>query len=285
VSEPPEEGPTPLVLNPFNTHNLQAACQLVGQLVERCLPDGTRVRVVVGDVSGDGYVDEEDLELLRFLLSDTEEARRLLRQLSPAQLMACDVDGDGCVGVYDLLVLCVRLMRDLKILSVTDELTRLDNRRAFKEKAALKLNTARRYGVPVCCMALDIDLFKDINDTYGHEVGDAALVRLATILRQATRDSDVVCRYGGDEFILLLDHAELAQGRTVARRICEALARDELLTPEGVPVRLSVSIGLASYHPGQDLAGLLRAADQALYGAKRKGRGGIGLSSSEAALA
>lgn len=263
-------------LRPFDTQGIDADAQKIGQAIERLLPDGTRLNLMVGDATGDGYVDEEDLELLKRLLADTEEARQLQARLSPAQLAACDINGDGVIDVRDLLVLCHRLVAEMKAGSLTDPLTGLDNRRAFQEKAALKLKTARRYKIPVCAIVVDLDYFKEINQTYGQAAGDAFLVRVAQVLRRVIRESDLVCRYGGDEFVILLDHADLRRARHVVERLQEALRGAELITSEGSVVRLSVSMGVASYRPGSRLVRLLRDADHALYEARRAGPGQVG---------
>lgn len=262
-----------LILNPTNLSNLEEASHLVGSRLSRTLPDGTTVTVTLGDVSGTGYIQDDDLDFLRTLLSDTEEGEVLRSRISAQDLAACDLDGDGVVDVRDLLVLLTRMVSDLRKLARTDELTGLDNRRAFKEKAQMKVSTARRYGVPMVCLAVDLDHFKEINDTYGHASGDRALVRVAELLREHTRDSDVLCRYGGDEFLVLLDHLQPDQVPVVADRILRATREVRLQSPEGREFTLGLSLGVAPYASGMDLQALMHEADMALYRAKRNGRG------------
>lgn len=258
-----------LVLNPSNLANLEEASRLVGSTLTRYLPDGSSVTVTVGDASGNGYIEDDDLHFLKTLLSDTEEGARLRARIAPAELAACDVDGDGVVDLKDLVALLSRMVMDLQHLARTDELTGLDNRRAFKEKAQLKVSTARRYGVPMVCLALDLDKFKEINDSYGHAVGDQALQKVAELLREHTRDSDVLCRYGGDEFLVILDHVGAEGAQVVVDRLLRSVA-DARVGP-GVP--LSLSAGVVGFDPSMDLPAFMHAADMALYRAKRAGRG------------
>lgn len=258
-----------LVLNPANLDNLEEASRLVGSTLTRYLPDGSPVTVTVGDVSGNGYIEDDDLHFLKTLLSETEDGARLRARIAPHELAACDVDGDGVVDLKDLVALLSRMVIDLQHLARTDELTGLDNRRAFKEKAQLKVSTARRYGVPMVCLALDLDRFKTINDTYGHAVGDQALVRVAELLREHTRDSDVVCRYGGDEFLVLLDHVGAEGAQVVIQRLLEGVAHARV----GPDVPVALSVGAAAFDGSMDLPALMHAADMALYRAKRGGRG------------
>ena len=120
---------------------------------------------------------------------------------------------------------------------------------------------------------LDLDEFKQINDRHGHLAGDRYLRALGPVLRASLRLADLACRYGGDEFCILLPETDGAGARTIAERIRVAVG-DLIVDAEGTPVRTTASIGLAVHplHDGGDLKALLRAADQALYRAKRLGR-------------
>jgi diguanylate cyclase (GGDEF)-like protein len=120
---------------------------------------------------------------------------------------------------------------------------------------------------------LDLDAFKEINDRHGHLAGDRYLRALGPALRASLRLADIACRYGGDEFCILLPETDGAGARVIAERIRSSVA-DLVADAEGTPVRTTASIGLAVHplHDGGDLKTLLRAADQALYRAKRQGR-------------
>lgn len=147
----------------------------------------------------------------------------------------------------------------------TDKLTGLANRRFLLQR----LDQWRMEGKPYSLLLLDIDHFKAVNDVYGHKVGDEALVHLARILTAETRSGDLCCRFGGEEFIVLLPLQSLDEGRSMAERIRRKT--EESISPTGNPI--TVSIGLASYpEHGDDFNEVFELADQALYNAKRSGR-------------
>ncbi len=155
----------------------------------------------------------------------------------------------------------------LRRLVSEDELTGLGNRRDFLARArtALAIGRRQRHGVGI--VMVDLDRFKDINDSHGHQAGDGALVRVARILRQELRATDTAARLGGDEFVVLLPQADTASAVTVAERIRAAVA-DDVAEPA-----LTVTIGcVVSGNTRAQLAGLIRAADQALYAGKKAGR-------------
>jgi diguanylate cyclase (GGDEF)-like protein len=165
---------------------------------------------------------------------------------------------------------------ELRRLAVTDALTGLPNRRRFFEALKDEVRRARRYQTPLALLLIDFDDFKRLNDTYGHQAGDTALLALANVLRQTARESDVPSRQGGDEFALLLPHTGCIGAEVVARRLLDA-ARG-LRDPGGQP--LGISLGGAELDPrgaAGDAQGeaLLARADRALYAAKQAGRGGV----------
>ncbi|WP_144148450.1 sensor domain-containing diguanylate cyclase [Paraburkholderia sp. BCC1884] len=169
----------------------------------------------------------------------------------------------------------------LKQLGMTDSLTGLANRRYFDERLREELMRAVRYGVPVACLFIDIDSFKRINDTYGHQTGDRALAAVAACVRQQVRLGDTVARYGGEEFAALLQ-GDRADALTVAERVRLAVERLALQDDHGERIALTVSIGVAARTmtgAPSDAAALCHAiieeADRAMYLAKRNGRNRI----------
>ena len=156
-----------------------------------------------------------------------------------------------------------------------DVLTRLPNRLLLRDRFERALIAARRHGGRLALLFLDIDGFKQINDSLGHAAGDAVLQRVALNLLAAVRDADTVCRYGGDEFVVLLTEiAQADDAAQVARKLAAALALPALAG--GVPVTLSASIGISIYpDDGPDADTLLGQADAAMYRAKRLGQGGF----------
>jgi diguanylate cyclase (GGDEF)-like protein len=163
----------------------------------------------------------------------------------------------------------------LQPLAERDQLTGAYNRHYLFERARGQIEMGRRYQMPLSLILLDIDHFKDINDTYGHSAGDHVLKHLAHLLQQHTRLVDTVCRYGGEEFVVLLPMVALEGALTTARRVQQALAQNPLrwgtttLTP-------TVSIGIAEWQEGYEgIEPLIAEADKALYEAKASGRNRI----------
>lgn len=159
-----------------------------------------------------------------------------------------------------------------QLMARTDSLTGLHNRRYFFDLAAHEWAVARRYGLPLAVMLFDIDRFKRINDSHGHQMGDEILKRVARAASEHLRAADVIARYGGEEFIVLLPGSTAQQSTVVAERIREAVAADGIET-RTARVVATISVGLAQTLPDQDtLDQLVWRADQALYDAKAKGR-------------
>jgi len=159
-----------------------------------------------------------------------------------------------------------------QLMARTDGLTGLNNRRHFFELAAHEWAVAQRYRLPLAVMLYDIDYFKQINDSVGHQLGDEILKRVARAGSDHLRAADIIARYGGEEFIVLLPGSTAEQSAVVADRIREAIAADAIETP-AARVGATISVGLAEALPDRDtLEQLIRRADQALYDAKAKGR-------------
>jgi len=157
-------------------------------------------------------------------------------------------------------------------LSVRDGLTDLFNRRELLRRLTVEEERSRRYGDPFALLFLDADQFKTINDTYGHQTGDAVLRRFAALITQAVRPTDVVGRYGGDELAILLPQTSGAGGRAMAERIRRILDREWAVVDSEPLPPVTTSIGIAAYPDdatSQDA--LIRAADDAVYAAKRAG--------------
>jgi diguanylate cyclase (GGDEF)-like protein/PAS domain S-box-containing protein len=161
--------------------------------------------------------------------------------------------------------------RKLTVLASTDELTQLPNRRLFGEQLDLALARARRGGLAVAVLCLDLDGFKQVNDSLGHAYGDRTLVEVANLLRAGARATDVVARVGGDEFLILLADLDVQAAPELAGTVIERV-RNLLADPlpvDAVEVRIDVCIGLAIYPTdSREADGLLAAADAAMYVAK-----------------
>jgi diguanylate cyclase (GGDEF)-like protein len=169
-----------------------------------------------------------------------------------------------------------RRMAQAEALSVTDDLTRLFNARFLKQALTRELKRSVRSGRPLSLIFLDLDGFKGVNDRHGHLRGSRTLVEFAGILRACARETDVLARYGGDEFALVLPETDRSGAQTLAERIRARVAEFSFLASEGLDVRLTTSIGFASRDSGrQSVTDLLHAADEAMYWVKAHGKNGI----------
>ncbi len=161
---------------------------------------------------------------------------------------------------------------ELQLLATTDELTALLNRRAFTERLDWEVRRARRKPDPFVLAFADIDHFKRVNDTHGHGAGDEALRQFGAICVESLREVDVIARWGGEEFAFLLSMTNIAGARICMERVRARLENLQLHSDEGMPFRVTVSIGAVEWHADSDSNRLVRHADQALYHAKRTGR-------------
>ncbi|MBK5306051.1 MAG: diguanylate cyclase [Frankiaceae bacterium] len=167
----------------------------------------------------------------------------------------------------------VLLHDEARRLSITDGLTGLWNYRYFTMTIGKEIERSARFGRPLALLMLDLDLFKAVNDTYGHQRGDAVLVELAARVRSQVRDVDTVARYGGEEVVVILPETDEPGAAQAAERICDAVRRRPFGEPGQHGIEVTVSIGAAVFpaHGGSSST-LLRRADEALYEAKDAGR-------------
>ena len=161
----------------------------------------------------------------------------------------------------------------LRMLATTDELTGLANRRNFFGHAVDEFNRANRYTRPLCLLLLDLDLFKLVNDDYGHQMGDQALRQMGQVFKVVLRHSDIAGRIGGEEFAVLLPETELAVAEQVAERLRATVANSTVELPGSAPCQITVSIGVTAFASSDDeFEQMYNRADTALYAAKNNGR-------------
>ena len=168
------------------------------------------------------------------------------------------------------------MRRWLHELSNTDDLTKVANRRYIMEVMEFEVGRSHRYKTPLCAALLDIDHFKSINDTYGHHVGDDVLKHVAKLYQEGMRKMDMVGRYGGEEFVLVLPHTHISAAKQVLERLrktTEAQVFENMLDRQ-----VTVSIGLAELSDSEAMDDFLKRADDVLYEAKRSGRNRIVMS-------
>jgi diguanylate cyclase (GGDEF)-like protein len=233
--------------------------QVTGLRIRRDLPG-------FGQQLFDRYV-----EAVTFQTPVHEEARTNRRLLNASWVMhqATPINDGLAITLHDISA-CKREELRLRKASFTDDLTRLHNRRGFMSLAEQQLRLARRHGKDAVVMYVDMNGFKELNDTFGHAVGDKALVEVAKLLRSTVRDCDVVARLGGDEFTVLALDADGLGARVIQKRIEEQLSR--LNASRVLPTSLGLTIGHTRVRPSDPagIAELLSRADQLLYARKRR---------------
>jgi diguanylate cyclase len=162
-------------------------------------------------------------------------------------------------------------LEQMSELAREDPLTRSLNRRGMMEALGREMNRARRYGIPLCIALLDIDNFKQLNDKLGHQAGDGALVHLVTVIKATLRQMDVIARFGGEEFLLLLPNTGLDDAMHAVTRIQRELTRS-IFMHEHQRVLVTFSAGAALVAAGESQDSLIQRVDAALYRAKREGK-------------
>jgi len=169
------------------------------------------------------------------------------------------------------------LMNESLGVASLDYVTGLCNRRYFTQWFEDEIRRAKNYLLPLSIFLFDIDWFKEVNDTYGHTTGDMILKELGEVIRRYTRSSDLVARYGGDEFVVVMTSANKDQALIYADSIRETIASTKISVCEGAnPIGVNISGGVSSFPvDGKSTADLIQVADEALYRAKREGRGRI----------
>jgi len=166
------------------------------------------------------------------------------------------------------------LQEELKLLASTDPMTKLYNRRYFMEISKSILDLAKRNKRCSAIIMLDIDKFKNINDTYGHNIGDDAIILLSQTLQKFTRKSDVVSRWGGEEFVMLLSNTDFEGALVIAEKLRVTVENQVLVLEENQELKFTISIGVSAVDTQNDLniEAAINRADEALYEAKESGR-------------
>jgi len=166
-------------------------------------------------------------------------------------------------------------MQELQRQASLDSLTGLKNRRRFEEDLRVAMARGRRDGSTGAVLMLDLDRFKEVNDTYGHQAGDRMIQEIAAILRDRTRESDVLARIGGDEFAIVLPRCTPAEARVVAESVAQAIAEHRSGDERLAPITASVGVAMFGEDPRTSIESVISEADTAMYAAKDGGRDGV----------
>ncbi len=191
---------------------------------------------------------------------------------SDSSAVTCPAGDDNCPNLDE-----VRKLRDevkqLAALVRTDELTGLFNFRYFQQALSLEMERTRRSGQPTCLIMCDLDHFKDINDVHGHEVGNNVLAHVSALIQKTIRRLDIPCRYGGEEFALILPDTTLRQGARFANRLRLIVENSPMKVGDNI-LTVEASFGVDVYVPGEELAEreFVERVDGYLYAAKQNGR-------------
>ena len=194
----------------------------------------------------------------------------------------CNKTNSDCKNQAELELLHAKVLRleqelnELNELVRTDGLTGLYNHRYFREALHREFERTQRTGVDFCLALVDLDHFKRVNDTHGHEFGNLALKHTATLIKETIRPMDLPCRYGGEEFAILLPGTSLLTSRQVAERIRQSI-ESTTITNNDITLNITASFGIASYTKNTLMTEdqLIEAADKQLYTAKQNGRNQI----------
>lgn len=266
-----------------------------GTSVLEMLHDEPLVEIVgVADVNPDAKGIELARKLGISIFSDIDSAVHACKPCVAFNLTSNEMVDDvvaqtlgvgGVIGGLEarLIVRMISQIKDtreqLRYEATHDALTGIYNRRHMQTLLGEALSQASRYTVPISIVLLDLDNFKTINDTHGHQAGDAALRAVVKALKGCIRSADIIARWGGEEFIVLLQHTDKAEAKLAAEHWLEQVGQTPVLLPDGQEIRISFSAGIASYHASGDqlpvnelIETMLHEADQRLYLAKGAGR-------------
>lgn len=286
-------------LGNFHAHSItQDILDSLPSLYYMLRPDGTIVRCNVQSSAVTGYAHHEQIGMNILSLFDeagrhiVSEGMKKVFTTGYAEIEADLITRDGrriphlfsgkCISIDTETYLSglgldlsrqKELERRLEKQARYDSLTGLANRGHFLERCERQIALARHDRTPLSLLVMDVDHFKSVNDTYGHQVGDSVLRRVGAVLAEAVRDADIAARVGGEEFAILLDNTDCAGAEAVAQRICQVMRDHRIPTKGGHSFMVTMSIGVAELADGDpDIDAVIARADKGLYQAKHGGR-------------
>jgi diguanylate cyclase (GGDEF)-like protein len=247
-------------------------------LMRRLKAKGKAIPSIIVTAAGNEQVAVSAMKLgaMDYIVKDKETIRQLPSTCREV-LRNANLEGENVRLIEELKRVNARLVeanRRLDELSKKDDLTGIYNRRYLMESLDYEVTRSRRYLTPLCLAIFDIDRFKEVNDTYGHTAGDHVLRQFATLLKDRLRKTDILGRYGGEEFALVLTETDVESAVSLCEEIREAVS----LHPFGYehsPIRMTASAGVGFMVENMDRRELIEAADKSLYMAKDAGRDGV----------
>lgn len=209
--------------------------------------------------------------------SETELFKKKNGEIFPVSITASPIDTDahtceGAVVIFKDITERKKMQEELTQLALYDKLTKLYNRGSFDKKLSEELDRSNRYDKKFSLLMFDIDFFKKVNDTYGHQAGDEALKSVANIIRKSIRTNDYPTRFGGEEFIVILPETESTKAVKLADRIRKIIEVSDIHISETETIHITISVGVATSHKGISTDELIKNVDDALYQAKNSGR-------------
>ncbi|MDR1043644.1 MAG: GGDEF domain-containing protein [Candidatus Adiutrix sp.] len=253
------------------TTDFMAASSALEQNLETAISQTSRYQKALNDSSRQmAQVTRADelQSLLDELLSETEAA-----------LQHHDIFSNHMSEAGQLIARLKTELENQTTLALVDELTKLNNRRHLNLEAPKLMSQAAQSGRPISAIVFDLDFFKRINDTWGHNFGDKVLVVCSNLIKQAARVKDLAVRLGGEEFLLFCPDLSLDEAGKVAEKVRASIEGTDI-TIRGQSLLVTISGGVAQYVPGEELSDLLGRADKALYRAKNEGRNQVRLAES-----
>jgi len=262
----------------FGSCSVEKGQQLKTEICPRFKIGPEAIDALIDDVAGKSVeilsffeIDPGEMKPFSLLLQEAnEELRRINLSYEQVVMQAKQARQKAEELAAELLQANVKLRE----MAFRDGLTGLYNYRYFQELMDREVNRSVRYELAMSLMLFDIDFFKKVNDTYGHPAGDEVLRQLAELAQATLRISDIVVRYGGEEFAVILPSTDLAGGKVFATRLRRRVEEMEVVV-NGIPIRITISIGLTSYDASRkslDKSVMINTADAALYKAKHDGR-------------
>ncbi|WP_078381913.1 histidine kinase N-terminal 7TM domain-containing diguanylate cyclase [Sutcliffiella halmapala] len=223
------------------------------------------------ELSGESFPSKLEIAFHREIKLETNNSKRIY-QVRTSSLQQAN-NSKGLLIIFTDITELKRLQVKLEHQAYYDELTQIFNRRAFFQKCEQELAEAKKYSLPFTVILIDIDYFKKVNDTFGHDVGDQLLVHVVKTCQTQLNEEMLFARYGGEEFVLAWKGSPLSESELLANQLCRHIETQPLITTEGViTVTISSGVAVATEDSEETLHQLLNKADKALYSAKREGR-------------